>query len=74
MKITGIGLLIFTTFILVLLTIFVAMDFPFGFLFYLMCFGQLFLLISVYKILTDKYTTEKTFDDFYEDYSPNSED
>ena len=74
MKITGIGLLIFTTFILVLLTIFIAMDFPFGFLFYLMCFGQLLLLISVYKILTDKYTTEKTFDDFYEDYSPNSED
>jgi len=29
--------------------------------------GQVFLLIMVYKVLTDNYKTEKTFEDFYED-------
>ncbi|MUP47305.1 hypothetical protein E0K83_16305 [Gramella sp. BOM4] len=70
MKSTGIVLLIITTAILVLLTIFVNMNLPFAPLFFLMCLGQLLLMISVYKILTDNYSTTKTFDDFYEDHSP----
>jgi len=74
MKISSIGFLIFTTVILVLLSILAALNFPFSILFYLMCFGQIMLLVTVYKVLTDKYTSKKTFEDFYEDYSPNSED
>lgn len=73
MKVSSIGLLIFTSLILALLNIFAALGFSFTILFFLMCFGQLMLLLTVYWILTDKYTTKKTFKDLYEDYSPNSE-
>lgn len=73
MKVSSIGLLIFTSLILVLLSIFAALGFSFTILFFLMCFGQLMLLLTVYWVLTDKYTTKKTFIDLYEDYSPNSE-
>lgn len=72
MKSTGIILLIITTFILVLLTVLVGLGVDFAPLFLLMCAGQLLLIISVYKILTDKYTTTKTFDDFYEDHTPEN--
>ncbi|MFT5848113.1 MAG: hypothetical protein ACJARX_001039 [Psychroserpens sp.] len=36
--------------------------------FYLSCIGEIFLLIMVCKVLKDKYSTTKIFDDFYEDY------
>ena len=29
--------------------------------------GQMFLAITVYKVLRDNYSTKKTFEDFYED-------
>ena len=74
MKISGIFLLCFTTVVLILLTIISALNFPFSWVFYLMCFGQLIFLITVYRILTEKYTTNKTFEDLYEDYTPDSED
>ncbi len=70
MKITGMGLLIATSIILVALTVLASLNFSFGILFYLMCFGQLLLIFTVYKILTDNYVTEKAFDDMYEDKSP----
>lgn len=71
MKSFPIFLLILTSVVLVLLTVFSSLGFPFGFLFYLMCFGQLLLIFTVYKVLTDNYETEKTFEDLYEDYSPD---
>lgn len=71
MKSFPIFLLILTSVVLVLLTVFSFLGFPFGFLFYLMCFGQLLLIFTVYKVLTDNYVTEKTFEDLYEDYSPD---
>lgn len=67
MKISGIALLILTTIILLLLTILASINFSFGILFYLMCFGQIMLIFTVYKVLTDNYTTNKTFEDMYED-------
>ncbi|GAB2764688.1 hypothetical protein [Salinimicrobium soli] len=30
--------------------------------------GQAWWLLTVYKVLTDNYSTEKTFDDWYEDH------
>ena len=30
--------------------------------------GQAWWIFTVYKVLTDEYTTDKTFDDWYEDY------
>ncbi|MGA8852753.1 MAG: hypothetical protein WB492_01115 [Christiangramia sp.] len=74
MKITGIGLLIATSIILLVLTILTSLNFSFAPLFYLMVIGQLMLIITVYKILTDNYTTKKTFKDMYEDYSPDVEE
>lgn len=55
-----------TTFLLVLLAVMVSMDVPFALVFYTKCVGQFFLLVMVYKVLKDKYTTNKTFDHFYE--------
>lgn len=56
-----------TTLILITITIMSAMDFPFSWVFYLTVIGQVFLVIMVYKVLTDNYTTDKTFEHFYED-------
>ena len=56
-----------TTVLLVTVTIMSALNLPFNWVFYLTVVGQAFVIIMVYKVLTDDYTTEKTFDHFYED-------
>lgn len=56
-----------TTLLLITITIMCAMDFPFNWVFYLTVLGQILLVVMVYKVLTDDYTTDKTFDHFYED-------
>ena len=73
MKNTGINLLILTTIVLIVLTVLAGLGFSFAPLFYLMCLGQLLLIFTVYKVLTENYTTRKTFDDFYEDHSMEDE-
>ena len=40
---------------------------PFNWIFYLTCIGQVIVGVMVYKVLTDNYTTDKTFKHFYED-------
>lgn len=67
MKNLGIPLLILTTLILLLVTIFASLDMPFSWVFYLTVLGQVTLVFAVYKVLTDDYHTEKTFKDWYED-------
>ncbi|WOD42137.1 hypothetical protein [Hwangdonia lutea] len=67
MKITGIFYVVVATLLLIALTIMVSLNLPFNWVFYLMCLGQLFVVVTVYKVLKDNYTTTKTFDDFYED-------
>ncbi|SRX55156.1 hypothetical protein [Aequorivita sp. CIP111184] len=67
MKISAITSLIITTLLLVTITIFAVMDFPFSWVFYLTILGQVLLIFSVLKVLKDSYTTNKTFEDFYED-------
>lgn len=57
-----------TSLLLLTVTIMVAMDFPFNWVFYLTVLGQILIVYMVYKVLTDNYTTDKTFQDFYEDY------
>lgn len=56
-----------STVLLITLIIFSVMNFSFGIIFYTMILGQITLIVGVYKVLTDDYTTHKTFDDFYED-------
>lgn len=67
MKFDGIFYVILSTILLVSITIMVVMDLPFNWIFYLTTLGQLVFLFAVYKVLTDDYTTEKTFDHWYED-------
>ncbi len=74
MKLSAIGLLIFTTLVLVIVTIFATMGFPFSWIFYLTVFGQALLIFSVFKVLKDKYNTNKTFKDFYEDHPISKEE
>jgi len=54
-----------TTMVLISLTIMAAMNFPFNWIFYITVLGQIMLVYMVFKVLTDNYTTDKTFEDFY---------
>ncbi|MBD3864564.1 hypothetical protein [Olleya marilimosa] len=56
-----------TTLLLITVTIMVAMNMSFSWVFYLTVIGQIFVAIMVYKVLTDHYYTDKTFEHFYED-------
>ncbi len=68
MKISGMFYVAVTTLLLVTLTIMVAMDISFTWVFYVTVLGQILVAVMVYKVLKDNYTTDKTFDDFYEDH------
>lgn len=74
MNASPITYLVITSTILLTVTIFAAMDFPFSWVFYLTVLGQVLLVFSVIKVLKDTYTTEKTFEDFYEDYPIGKEE
>lgn len=71
MRSTGIILLSIATLILISLVILSAYNFPFPPIFYLTVLGQLIFMVSVYKILTDNYHTDKIFEDWYEDCPHN---
>jgi TRAP-type C4-dicarboxylate transport system permease small subunit len=57
-----------TTIVLLIVTIMAAMNFPFNWVFYITVLGQVMIVYMVYRVLTDSYTTNKTFKDFYEDF------
>ena len=57
-----------TTLLLVTLVIMVSMDLPFNWVFYMTVLGQVFVVWMVFRVLKDDYQTDRTFDDFYEDY------
>lgn len=59
---------VLTTMLLITITIVAALDMSLNWVFYLTCLGQVFVVVMVYKVLTDNYTTEKTFEDYYEDH------
>ena len=67
MKLNGLHWVALSTLLLITIVIFVIMHLSFGLVFYATIGGQLVLLYAVYRVLTDSYTTNKTFDDFYED-------
>lgn len=67
MKISGMFLMAVTTLLLVTTTIFASLNIAFSWIFLLTVFGQVLFLFTVYKILRDDYSTDKTFADFYED-------
>lgn len=67
MKFNAMFYVALTTILLLVITIFSVMNFPFNWVFYLTMFGQFLVVVMVYKVLTDSYTTTKTFEDYYED-------
>lgn len=56
-----------TTILLITITIMCAMNFPFNWVFYLTVIGQAMVVVMVYKVLKDNYSTDKTFNHLYED-------
>lgn len=68
MKIPAMLYVVITILVLVTLIVMVAMEMPFNWVFYVTCLGQVFVVVMVYKVLRVQYTTDKTFEDFYEDH------
>jgi hypothetical protein len=62
-----------TTMLLVMVTILAALEVSIGWIFWSTCFGQFMVAVMVYKVLKDDYSTNKTFNDFYED-NPTAND
>jgi TRAP-type C4-dicarboxylate transport system permease small subunit len=67
MKISAMAWIGITTSLLVLLAMGAALNLRFSWIFFGTLIGQALILVMVYKVLKDNYTTDKTFEDFYED-------
>ena len=61
-------LVLFVTVFLLVLTALAFTNIGFSWMFILTVIGKLLVILMVYKVLRDQYTTDKTFEDFYEDY------
>lgn len=57
-----------TTLLLITVSIMASMNMPFNWVFYLVVIGQVLVVLMVYRVLVDNYSTTKTFQDFYEDH------
>ncbi len=68
MKLSAIFYITITTILLVAVAALVFYNVSYTIVFYTVLAGQVWWLFTVYKVLTDDYTTDKTFDDWYEDY------
>ena len=62
---------IISSLLLVAVAVMVFYNIPYPVVFYTVLVGQVFWLFTVYEVLTDNYTTDKTFDDWYEDKPMN---
>ncbi|WP_029037659.1 hypothetical protein [Salinimicrobium xinjiangense] len=67
MKLSAHFYVIIATLFLVAVAVMVFYNVPYDIVFYTVIVGQAWWLLTVYKVLTDNYTTDKTFDDWYED-------
>ena len=74
MKSWAIILIVVTTLILVTVTVFAALQFPFHWVFWSLICGQTTLIFTIFRVLMDNYITEKTFEDFYEDHPIGNEE
>ena len=68
MKSTAMFWVAMTTMVLITVTVMASMGFPFNWVFYITLLGQFMVVYMVYRVLTDNYNTDKTFEDFYEDH------
>lgn len=60
--------IVITTILLVAVAVMVFYNLSYDLIFYTVLAGQAWWLLTVYKVLTDDYTTDKTFDNWYEDH------
>jgi F0F1-type ATP synthase assembly protein I len=67
MKQTAHIYVLISTLLLVAIAALVFYNASYPVVFYTVLGGQAFWLFTVYKVITDDYTTDKTFDDWYED-------
>lgn len=65
--------ILITSAVLVALVVMAFLEVTFAYMLYTTIAGQILLIIMVYKILTDDYTTSKSFEDWYEDRPLNKE-
>lgn len=56
-----------TTLLLITVAVMVFYNLSYEIIFFTVLAGQAWWLLTVYKVLTDDYSTDKTFDDWYED-------
>ena len=68
MKLTAPFYITVTTILLVAVATMVYYNFAFNTVFYTVLAGQAWWILTVYKVLTDDYKTDKTFEDWYEDH------
>ena len=67
MKLSATFYVVITTLLLVAVGVLVYYDFSYRTVWYTVVIGQAWWIFTVYKVITDDYSTEKTFDDWYED-------
>ena len=56
-----------TTILLIAVAVMVHYNFSFSSVAIVVLFGQAWWILTVYKVLTDDYSTDKAFEDWYED-------
>ncbi len=74
MRISAHFYVIVATLLLVSVAVMVFYNVSYDIVFYTVIAGQAWWLLTVYKVITDKYSTEKTFDDWYEDHPIGKEE
>ena len=68
MKLSAHFYVIVTTLLLVAVAGMVFFNVPYPIVYTTVVIGQAWWIFTVYKVLTNKYTTNKTFEDWYEDH------
>lgn len=68
MKVSAHFYVIVTTLLLVAVAVMVFFNVAYPIVYSTVVIGQAWWILTVYKVLTNKYTTTKTFEDWYEDH------
>ncbi len=68
MRFSAIFYVIISTLLLVGVVGMIFYNVSFEVIFYTVLAGQVWWLLTVYKVITDKYATKKEFEDWYEDH------
>jgi hypothetical protein len=74
MRISAHFYVIIATLLLVSVAVMVFYNVSYDIVFYTVIAGQAWWLLTVYKVITDNYSTDKTFDDWYEDHPIGKEE